>query len=126
MTKIITTANAPAPVGPYSQAVRAGSFLFCSGQIAIDPKTGELISGTVVEHTEQILKNIEAVLNAAAADFSKVVKTTIYLTDMKDFQIVNEIYGKRFPTSPPARSTVAVHQLPKGVPVEIEVLAFLD
>ncbi len=125
MKKIIHTSQAPAPVGPYSQAVQAGQFLFCSGQIAIDPATNQVSTAGVAEQTELIMKNIEAVLTAAGGNFSHVVKTTIFLTSMNDFATVNEVYGKRFPQNPPARSTVAVAQLPKGVPVEIEILACL-
>ncbi len=125
MKKIINTSSAPAPVGPYSQAVQSGPFLFCSGQIAIDPMSNQVLTGGVAEHTELIMKNIEAVLQAAGGSFENVVKTTIYLTNMNDFATVNEIYGKRFAHNPPARSTVAVAALPKGVPVEIEVLAHI-
>jgi 2-iminobutanoate/2-iminopropanoate deaminase len=99
------------------------SFLFCSGQIPIDPKTNEVFTGDIKTQTEMVIKNIEGVLKAADMNFSNVVKTTIFLTNMADFAIVNEIYGKSFATNPPARSTVAVAALPKGVNVEIEVLA---
>ncbi len=126
MKKIIKTDLSPAPVGPYSQAVQAGSFLFCSGQIAIDPKTNQVVLGSVQEQTELIMKNIEGVLKATNAHWSQIVKTTIFLTDMKDFPLVNEIYGKYFPENPPARSTIAVAGLPKGVNVEIEVTVFLN
>lgn len=122
MKSCILSADAPAPVGQYSQAVKIGPFLFCSGQIAIDPKTNQVITGGVREQTELVMKNIAAVLNSGGMDFTHVVKTTIYLTDMNDFSAVNEIYGRYFPSEPPARSTVAVAALPKGVNVEIEVL----
>lgn len=121
--KIHETKNAPAPIGPYSQAVEVGGFLFCSGQIAIDPGTGEVKNGTVAEQTELVMKNIGAVLEAAGCSFDNVVKTTIFLTDMADFPAVNEVYGRYFKAAPPARSTVAVAGLPRGVKVEIEVVA---
>jgi len=121
--KIHETKNAPAPIGPYSQAVEVGGFLFCSGQIAIDPATGELNNGTVAEQTELVMKNVGAVLEAAGYSFDNVVKTTIFLTDMADFPAVNEVYGRYFKSAPPARSTVAVAGLPRGVKVEIEVVA---
>jgi 2-iminobutanoate/2-iminopropanoate deaminase len=123
MKKIISTNNAPAAIGPYSQAIQLGNMLFCSGQIAIDPKSGSVLTGDVKTQTEQVMKNIEAVLTAAGLNFSNVVKTTIFLTNMADFTTVNEIYGRHFPQNPPARSTVAVAALPKGVNVEIEVIA---
>ncbi len=121
--KIIETKGAPAPVGPYSQAVESQGFLFCSGQIAIDPATNQVLQGSVPEQAERVMRNIQAVLNEAGLDFGNVVKTTIYLTNMDDFAAVNEVYGRYFPAQPPARSTVAVAGLPKGVQVEIEVLA---
>ena len=121
--KIVETKNAPAPIGPYSQAVEAGGFLFCSGQIALDPASGQVSTGGVPEQTELVMKNIQAVLTQAGLGFEAVVKTTIFLTDMADFPAVNEVYGRHFKTQPPARSTVAVAGLPKGVKVEIEVLA---
>ena len=123
MKKPVLTADAPAPIGPYSQAVQVGPLLFCSGQIAIDPKTNEVLKGDVKAQAEMVMKNIEAVLKAGDCNFSNVVKTTIFLTDMKDFTAVNEVYGKYFQTQPPARSTIAVAGLPKGVQVEIEVVA---
>ncbi len=122
--KVISTNAAPAAIGPYSQAIEAGPFVFCSGQIALNPDTNISIPADVKGQTEQVMKNIDAVLKAASLSFSNIVKTTIFLTDMVDFQIVNEIYGKHFPENPPARSTVAVAGLPRGVRVEIEVLAY--
>lgn len=122
-TKIILTKDAPAPIGPYSQAVLANGFLFCSGQIAIDPKSGEVLKGSIVEQAELVMKNIEALLKASDLTFSNIIKTTIYLTNMNDFGQVNEVYGKYFQANPPARSTIAVAALPKGVNVEIEVIA---
>lgn len=123
MRKIISSPDAPKAVGPYSQAVQMGHFLFCSGQISIDPKTNEVFTGDIKTQTEMVLKNIEAVLKAADMNFGHIVKTTIFLTNMNDFATVNEIYAKAFTSEPPARSTVAVAGLPKGVNVEIEVLA---
>lgn len=124
MKKIILSADAPAPIGPYSQAVAAGPFLFCSGQISIDPKSNQVNLGSVAEQAALVMKNVEAVLKAGGCGFENIVKTTIFLTDMNDFAAVNEIYGKYFPSNPPARSTVAVAGLPKGVKVEVEVLAY--
>ena len=121
--KIIHTDHAPKAVGPYSQAVMMGDFLFCSGQISIDPKTQEVFTGDITKQTEMVMNNIEAVLKQAGLDFSHVIKTTIFLTSMSDFATVNEIYAKRFKEAPPARSTVAVAGLPKGVNVEVEVIA---
>jgi len=126
MKTIIKTDMAPAPVGPYSQAVKAGPFLFCSGQISIDPKTNQVNLGSVQEQTELVMKNIEGVLKAAGADWNQIVKTNIFLLTMDDFPKVNEIYGRFFPNNPPARSTIAVAALPKGVSVEIEVTALLS
>ena len=123
MKKIITTTEAPAPVGPYSQAVQAGPFVFCSGQIAIDPKSNQVILGSVQEQTELVMKNIEGVLKAAGASWQNIVKTTIFLTDMADFPKVNEIYGARFKSEPPARSCVQVAKLPLDCLVEIEAVA---
>ncbi len=123
MKKVIYSKSAPKPVGPYSQAIQLGDFLFCSGQVPIEPLSGELVKGSISEQTEQVMRNVEAVLNEANMDFSHIVKTTIFLTDMSNFGAVNEIYGKYFPNNPPARSCVAVKQLPLNVDVEIEVLA---
>ncbi|AHZ84282.1 2-iminobutanoate/2-iminopropanoate deaminase [Bdellovibrio bacteriovorus] len=123
MKKVIHTDNAPKAVGPYSQAIQIGDMLFCSGQISIDPKTNEVFTGDIKTQTEMVLKNIEAVLAAANMKYSNIVKTTIFLTSMSDFATVNEIYAKAFTDAPPARSTVAVAGLPKGVNVEIEVIA---
>lgn len=122
----IRTEKAPAPVGPYSQAVKAGNLLFLSGQIALDPATGQLVAGDVREHTKRIMENLKAVLEAAGASLDNVVKTTIFLTDMGDFAAVNEVYGSYFTAEPPARSYVQVAALPKGVPIEIEMIAQLD
>ncbi|KYG65444.1 reactive intermediate/imine deaminase [Bdellovibrio bacteriovorus] len=123
MKKVIHTDNAPKAVGPYSQAVQMGDFLFCSGQISIDPKTNEVFTGDIKTQTQMVMKNIEAVLTAGGMNFSNIVKTTIFITNMNDFATVNEVYAQYFKDAPPARSTVAVAGLPKGVNVEIEVLA---
>jgi 2-iminobutanoate/2-iminopropanoate deaminase len=123
MKQIIHTDHAPKAVGPYSQAVRMGDMLFCSGQIPIDPKTQEVFTGDIKKQTEMVLANIEAVLKAVDLNFSHIVKSTIFLTSMSDFAAVNEVYATRFPQNPPARSTIQVAGLPKGVNVEIEILA---
>lgn len=123
MKKEIKTANAPLPVGPYSQAIQHGNFLFCSGQIAINPKTNEVLKGSVQEQAALAMENIKNVLEAAGLGFDNVAKTTIFLTKMSDFATVNEVYAKYFRAPFPARSTVAVSELPKGVQVEIEVIA---
>lgn len=123
MKKVIRTDKAPAPVGPYSQAIEVDGTLYCSGQISIDPATGEVFTGDIQKQTQIVMKNVEAVLAAADMTFNNVVKTTIFLTDMADFAKVNEIYAGCFTSEPPARSCVAVASLPKGVHVEVEVLA---
>ncbi|PLX97396.1 MAG: reactive intermediate/imine deaminase [Desulfuromonas sp.] len=122
----IETTQAPAAIGPYSQAIKSGNLLFCSGQIPLDPETGELIAGDVRAQTEQAMKNLEQVLAAAGAGFSDVVKTTIYLADMNDFAVVNEVYGGHFSITAPARATVQVAALPKGAQVEIDAIACLE
>ncbi|TDH26247.1 RidA family protein [Segetibacter sp. 3557_3] len=122
----IITLDAPEPIGPYSQAIRSGNMLFISGQIALDPATNQLIEGDVSSETAQVMKNLSAILLAGGMDFSHVVKTTIFLTDMSLFTAVNEVYGKHFKSHPPARETVAVKGLPKGVNVEISMIAVLD
>ncbi len=123
MKTIIRTASAPAPIGPYSQAVKAGNLLFVSGQIALDSQNGELILQSVVLETKQVMKNIGAILLEAGLDYSSIVKTSIFLKDMNDFGVVNEIYGGYFKENPPARETVQVSKLPKDVNVEISVIA---
>src|SRR5678815_2274675 len=123
MKKIVATNDAPAAIGPYSQAIRSGSMLFCAGQIPLDPKSGQIVSEDVAGQTKQVLENISGILQAAGLNFSHVVKTTIFLISMDHFQTVNEIYGTYFRENPPARSTVAVSALPKGAKVEIEVIA---
>lgn len=124
MKKVIQTENAPKPVGPYSQAIEVGNMLFCSGQIAIVPATDEVLTGDIETQTRQVMKNIKGVLDKAGYTWNQIVKTTIFLTDMKDFVKVNAIYAEAFKELPPARSTVQVSGLPKGVNVEIEVIAF--
>jgi 2-iminobutanoate/2-iminopropanoate deaminase len=119
----ITSADAPAAIGPYSQAVRSGELVFLSGQIPLDPKTGELVTGDIGKETDRVLDNLAAVLKAAGCGFADVLRTTIYLTNLGDFAAVNETYGKRFPSSPPARATVQVAALPKGARVEIDAIA---
>jgi len=126
MKKIISTSEAPAALGPYSQAVRAGSTIFCSGQIPLDPKTGQIVAGDISAQTKRVLENIAAVLRAEGLSFQDIVKATIFLTDLGDFQIVNEIYGSYFTDQPPARSTVQVAALPKGASIEIEVIAVTE
>ena len=123
--EIITTPNAPKAIGPYSQAVRVGNFLYLSGQIAINPETGELVTESFETQVRQIFKNIQAVLNAAGADFSHVIKTTVFLKDIGNFAEMNGIYAEYFPTDPPARSAIQAAKLPKDVDIEIEVIAFL-
>jgi 2-iminobutanoate/2-iminopropanoate deaminase len=123
MKKIVSTSDAPAAIGPYSQAVRSGRLLFCSGQIPLDPKSGDIVSGDIAAQTRRVMNNISAVLNAEGLSLDNIVKTTIFLTDLGDFQKVNEIYGSYFKQDPPARSTVQVSALPKGAKVEIEVIA---
>ena len=123
MKKIISTSDAPAAIGPYSQAIRSGDFIFCSGQIPLDPKSGQIVSDDVGAQTRRVLDNVSAVLKSEGISLSDVLKTTIFLTDLDNFQIVNEIYGSYFNHQPPARSTVQVSALPKGAKVEIEVIA---
>ena len=120
---IITTTNAPAPIGPYNQAVQAGNMLFISGQVCIDPATGNLKNKDVQEETHQVMHNLKAILQQAGMDFSNVVKTTIFITDMNRFAEMNEVYGKYFKTNFPARETVQVSALPKFVNVEISMIA---
>ena len=123
MKTIINSKNAPAPIGPYSQAVLAGSTLFASGQIAINPATGELEMSSIEIETEQVMQNIKAVLEEADMTFENIVKCSIFLSSMDNFSRVNEVYGKYFPTNPPARETVEVSCLPKSVNVEISFIA---
>lgn len=124
--KIINTANAPAPIGPYSQAVKAGNFLFLSGQVAINPQTGKLVTEDITSETARVMQNILALLEEAELSFDHVVKTSIFLSDMKLFNEVNEVYGKYFTGDFPARETVAVKTLPKEVNVEISMIACIN
>jgi 2-iminobutanoate/2-iminopropanoate deaminase len=121
----VSTNNAPQAIGPYSQAIKANGFLFSSGQVALDPATNNLITGGIVEQTEQVLKNLTAILQAAGSSWEKVVKTTVFLKDMGQFGQMNEVYGKVCKGAPPARSTVEVARLPKDVAVEIDLIALL-
>jgi 2-iminobutanoate/2-iminopropanoate deaminase len=121
----IETSAAPKAIGPYSQGVRAGDYIFFSGQIPLDPESGEVVGEDISTQTERVMANMEAVLAAADLDFDRVVKTTIYLVDLGEFSTVNEIYGRRFGKIPPARATVQVAALPKGVKVEIEWVAYI-
>ncbi|ARS42339.1 RidA family protein [Pedobacter sp. OK291] len=125
MKQIIKTTNAPAPIGPYSQAVQAGNFLFVSGQVAINPESGELNIGNIEEETHQVMRNLKAVLLEAGLTFDNVVKSTIFLSDMGTFAQVNEVYGQYFTADFPARETVQVSVLPKNVNVEISVIAIV-
>ncbi len=123
MKEAVRTDRAPNPIGPYSQGIRANGFIFLSGQVALDPKSGELISGDVRQQTERTLENLKGVLEAAGANLNHVVKATIFLKNMSDFAGINEIYARYFPKLPPARSTVEVARLPKDALVEIELIA---
>jgi 2-iminobutanoate/2-iminopropanoate deaminase len=120
----VTSADAPAAIGPYSQAVKAGDFLYLSGQVPLDPKTGSLVEGGVKEQTQRVLDNLAAVLAAGGLGFSDVVKTTVFMTDLGRFAEMNEVYAKAFPAPAPARATVQVSALPKGAQVEIEAVAW--
>ena len=120
---IVKTSKAPAPIGPYSQAVRAGSFLFISGQIAINPATGNIEAGDIAGETKQVMENLSAILQEAGLSFEHVAKTSIFLSDMNHFSVVNEVYGKYFTGNYPARETIAVKGLPKNVNVEISMIA---
>jgi 2-iminobutanoate/2-iminopropanoate deaminase len=123
MKEAVATEKAPQAIGPYSQAIKANGMVYASGQIPIDPATGQVISGNIAAQTERVLKNLEAVLSAAGSSLQKVVKTTVFLKNMSEFAQMNEVYGRFFASEPPARSTVEVARLPKDVLVEIEVVA---
>ena len=125
MRDIVLTDRGPKPIGPYSQAVKAGGFLYMSGQVALDPKTGEMTGSTIVEQTERVMNNIKGIIEAGGSNLHHVVKTTVYLKDMNDFAAMNEVYAKFFTQAPPARSTVQVARLPKDALVEIDVIAAL-
>lgn len=123
--QIISTKHAPSAVGPYSQGVRAGEFLFSAGQIALDPETGKIVEGDITAQTRQVMSNLQAILEAARATFDNVVKTTVFLQDMDHFSQMNGVYGQFFVGDPPARSTVQVSRLPLGALVEIEAVAYI-
>jgi 2-iminobutanoate/2-iminopropanoate deaminase len=124
MFDVVTSPGAPKAIGPYSQAILAGPFVFCSGQIPLDPATGAVVPGGVAEQTTRVLENLSAVLHAARTSLAHVVKTTVYLKDLGEFQAMNEVYAKYFPERCPARATVEVARLPKDVRVEIDCIAF--
>lgn len=124
--RTIATDRAPRAIGPYAQGIACGRFLFLSGQVPLDPASGQLVRGTVQEEVARVLENLGAVLEAAGAGFDRVVRTTVYLTDLKDFEAMNEVYASTFGASRPARSTVQVAALPKGARVEIDAIAVLD
>lgn len=123
MKQIITTDRGPQAIGPYSQAVRAAGLVFISGQIPLDPATGEMLSGDIALQTERVMENLRGILEAAGSRMDRVVKTTVYLADMADFAAMNAVYARYFPADPPARATVAVAALPRGARVEIELIA---
>jgi len=123
MREVVATENAPKPIGPYSQAIKANGFIFLSGQTPLDPATQQLVTGGVAEQTERTLKNLEAVLKAAGSSLDKVVRCGVFLKDMNDFAAMNEMYGKFFKSNPPARSTVQAARLPKDCLVEIDAIA---
>jgi len=124
--QVINTEKAPAPIGPYSQAVKTGNLLFISGQVAIDPATNDMVTNDIVKETQQVMKNIEAILSEAKLTFEHVIKTTIFLSDMSFFAVVNEVYGSYFKGDYPARETVAVKTLPKNANVEISMTATIE
>ncbi len=125
MKDVVLTDKGPKPIGPYSQAIKSGGFLFASGQVALDPRSNEFLSGDIRQQTERALENIKGILEAGGVNLHHVVKTTVFLKDMNDFAAMNEVYGKYFASAPPARSTVQVARLPKDALVEIEVIASL-
>ena len=125
MNEIISTDKAPKAIGPYSQAVRAGGFLFTAGQIALDPASGQIVEGDVARQTERVMQNLKAIVEAAGSSLDRAVKATVYLKDMSDFAAMNEVYGRYFAASPPARSTVEAARLPRDVRVEIDLVVAL-
>jgi len=124
--KIIATPNAPTAIGPYSQGVASQGFVFLSGQIPLDPATGKIVDGDITAQTERVLENLKAVLESSGSSLAKAVKTTVYLTDMREFAEMNEVYARYFPENPPARATVEVARLPRDVRVEIDCIASID
>ena len=126
MKQIIQTDRAPQAIGPYSQAIKASGFVFASGQIPIDPATGQFVAGGIAEQTEQVMKNVAAVLEAAGSGLDRIVKTTVFLADMEEFAAMNEVYAKFFTSEPPARATVQAAGLPRDARVEIEVIALVE
>jgi 2-iminobutanoate/2-iminopropanoate deaminase len=125
MRDIVLTDRGPKPIGPYSQAIRANGFLYVSGQVALDPKTGEMVGADIAQQTQRTLENVKGIVEAAGSKMTHVVKTTVFLKDMNDFAAMNEVYARYFSSAPPARSTVQVARLPKDALVEIEVIAIL-
>ncbi|HXY25491.1 MAG TPA: RidA family protein [Candidatus Acidoferrum sp.] len=125
MRDVVLTEHGPKPIGPYSQAIRVNGFLYVSGQVALDPKTGELVGKTIQEQTERVLENVKSIVEAAGTKMAHLVKTTVFLKDINDFAAMNEVYARYFPSAPPTRSTVQVARLPKDALVEIEVIAVL-
>jgi 2-iminobutanoate/2-iminopropanoate deaminase len=125
MKDVVLTPRGPKPIGPYSQAIKANGFIFVSGQIALDPQTGEFVGADVCRQTELVMENLRAIVEASGVSLSHVVKSTVYLKDMNDFAVMNEVYARYFTAAPPARSTVEAARLPKDALVEIEVVAFL-
>ncbi len=121
--RVVSTPQAPAAIGPYSQAIHSGNLIFCAGQAALDPATGKLIEGGVQEQTRRVLQNLSVVLQAAGSSMSQIVKTTVFMVNLDDFKAMNEVYAQFFPSAPPARSTVQVSRLPAGALVEIEAIA---
>ena len=126
MREAVSTPNAPAAIGPYSQAIRSGNLLFVSGQIPLDPASGTLVTGGIADQTEQVLRNLGAILRAAGGSLDRVVKTTVYLADMSEFAAMNEVYGRYFPSPAPARATIQAARLPRDVRVEIDLIADLS
>jgi 2-iminobutanoate/2-iminopropanoate deaminase len=124
--EIVKAVNAPQPIGPYSAAVRTENFIFTAGQVGIDPQTGEVVAGGVAAETRQVMQNIKSILEAAGSSMGAIVKTTVFLRDMEDFPVMNKIYGEFFPQDAPARTTVQVAGLPKGVAIEIEAIAVIS
>jgi 2-iminobutanoate/2-iminopropanoate deaminase len=123
MKKVVSTDGAPKAIGPYSQGIDTGSLVFVSGQIPLDPATGQLVGGTIAEQTERVIQNVKAILAASGLELAHVVRTTVYLVDLGEFAAMNEVYARHFPKDPPARATVQVAALPKGARIEIDAIA---